>query len=81
MCLAVGGIDGGEEIIMTQKKIKPAESIKTTEKTQQPDTLTPQKPSELLKDGVFMMRGEGMSWEEFKKACIKSFKDKGLIKD
>ena len=42
---------------------------------------TPQKPSERLKDGVFMMRAEGQSWEEFKKACIKSFKDNELIKE
>ena len=33
------------------------------------------------KNGVFMMRGKGQSWEEFKKACIKSLISAGLIKE
>ena len=33
------------------------------------------------KNGVFMMRGKGQSWEEFKKACIESLISAGLIKE
>jgi len=28
---------------------------------------------------VFMMRAEGQSWEDFKKACIDSFRKKGML--
>lgn len=28
---------------------------------------------------VFMMRAEGQSWEDFKKACIDSFWKKGML--
>lgn len=33
------------------------------------------------KSGVFMMRAEGQSMEDFKAYCIKRFKEAGLIKD
>jgi hypothetical protein len=33
------------------------------------------------KNGVFLMRGEGQSWEEFVRICIQSLKDAGLIKE
>ena len=32
------------------------------------------------KKGVFLMRGKGQSWEEFKKVCIQRLIDAGLIK-
>ena len=33
------------------------------------------------KNGVFLMRAEGQSFEEFKEYCIKKFKEAGLIKE
>ena len=32
------------------------------------------------KNGVFLKRGKGQSWEEFVRICIQSLKDAGLIK-
>jgi len=33
------------------------------------------------KNGVFLMRAEGQSMEDFKAYCIKRFKEAGLIKE
>jgi hypothetical protein len=33
------------------------------------------------KKAVFIQRAEGMSFEEFKKACIKRFREAGLLQD
>ena len=33
------------------------------------------------KRGVFMMRAEGQSFEEFQKACVKVFRDVGMLKE
>ena len=33
------------------------------------------------KNGVFMMRAEGQTFEEFQKACIKKFRDAGMLKE
>lgn len=32
------------------------------------------------KSGVFMMRAKGQSWQEFEEACVRSLKEKGLLK-
>ena len=33
------------------------------------------------KSGVFMMRAEGQTLNEFKKACVKAFRDAGMLKE
>ena len=40
---------------------------------------TDQQP--VARNGVFLMRAEGQSFEEFKEFCIKRFKEAGLIKE
>ena len=40
---------------------------------------TDQQP--VRKNGVFLMRAEGQSLEDFKAYCIKRFKEAGLIKE
>jgi len=59
--------------------MKEKESQATDQKEQSTTSqqATASKPS---KNGVFMMRGEGQSWEEFVRICIQSLKDAGLIK-
>ena len=59
--------------------MKEQESQATKQKEQSTTTqqATASKP---LKNGVFMMRGKGQSWEEFVRICIQSLKDAGLIK-
>lgn len=43
---------------------------------------TGKKPeSNIPKHGVFLMRAEGQSKEDFKAYCIKRFKEAGLIKE
>lgn len=39
------------------------------------------EPATRPKTAVFIMRGEGQSFAEFKKVCIQRFKDAGLIKE
>lgn len=59
--------------------MKEKESQVTNQKEQ--STTTQQaRTSKPLKNGVFMMRGKGQSWEEFVRICIQSLKDAGLIK-
>ena len=60
--------------------MKEKESQATDQKEQSTTTqqATASKP---LKNGVFMMRGKGQSWEEFVRICIQSLKDAGLIKE
>jgi len=48
------------------------------DETKQP---APQPVSGPRKNGVFLMRAEGQSFEEFKEFCIKKFREAGLIKD
>jgi hypothetical protein len=59
---------------------KPAESTTSTNQTQQPDTSEQKAPSPISKQGVFMMRAEGQSWEDFKEAVIKRFREAGMLK-
>ncbi len=54
------------------------EENKSTGEILQPTKSEPQTPTS--KNGVFMMRGKGQSWEEFVRICIQSLKDAGLIK-
>ena len=49
-----------------------------TEKSDQPVESEQQAPAS--RNGVFLMRGKGQSWEEFKKVCIQRLIDAGLIK-
>ena len=51
-----------------------SESIEANTSEQKTQSTNSRKP-------VFLMRGEGQSWEEFKKFCIKRFREAGLIKD
>lgn len=44
------------------------------------DTSQPGTDSKTSKQGVFLKRGKGQSFDEYKKACIKSLRDAGLIK-
>ena len=41
----------------------------------------PETPSGNFENQVFIRKAEGMSFEEFKTACKKLFREKGLIKD
>jgi hypothetical protein len=41
--------------------------------------IHPVMPPKSPKQGVFIMRAEGQSWEDFKKACIESLRAKGLL--
>ncbi|PKN88730.1 MAG: hypothetical protein CVU51_03685 [Deltaproteobacteria bacterium HGW-Deltaproteobacteria-1] len=52
-----------------------------TDRKEQSTTSQQETASKPLKNGVFMMRGKGQSWEEFVKICIQSLKDAGLIKE
>ncbi len=49
-----------------------------TDGTKQPDQQPVSGPR---KNGVFLMRAEGQSFEDFKEYCIKKFREAGLIKD
>ena len=50
-----------------------------TDQNDQPAESEQQAPAS--RNGVFLMRGKGQSWEEFVKICIQSLKDAGLIKE
>jgi hypothetical protein len=41
----------------------------------------PETPSGKYENQVFIRKAEGMPFEEFKIACVKLFREKGLIKD
>ena len=60
---------------------KPAESTTSTDQTQQPTTPEQRTQAKPSGKAVFIMRGEGQSWEEFKEFCVKRFREAGLIKD
>ena len=49
-----------------------------TEKSDQPAESEQQRTAS--KNGVFLKRGKGQSFEEFKKVCIESLISSGLIK-
>ena len=49
-----------------------------TEQSDQPAESEQQMPA--AKNGVFIMRGKGQSFDEFKKVCIQRLIDAGLIK-
>ena len=46
----------------------------------QDDISQPGTASKTSKQGVFLKRGKGQSFDEYKKACVQSLKDAGLIK-
>lgn len=50
-----------------------------TDQNDQPAESEQQAPAS--RNGVFLMRGKGQSWEEFVRICIQSLKDAGLIKE
>jgi hypothetical protein len=63
---------------------KPAESTTSPDQTQQPDTAerrTVPLHSGNYENQVFIRKADGMSFEEFRTACKKLFREKGLIKD
>ena len=60
--------------------MKEQESQATKQK-EQSTTSQQVTGSPTSKNGVFMMRGKGQSWEEFVRICIQSLKDAGLIKE
>jgi hypothetical protein len=53
----------------------------TTDQSPRPDSLEPQPGSSPARNGVFLMRAKGQSLEEFKKVCIKLFRERGIIRD
>ncbi|MGA9111668.1 MAG: hypothetical protein WB290_15380 [Smithella sp.] len=76
-----------KEVITLDEKLRAkyeARGIKVSSGTQEEadslgiliHSVTPPKSP---KKEVFMMRAEGQSWEDFKKACIESLKAKGLL--
>jgi len=58
-------------------KKKDSQATEQNEQTTASEQVTASKPS---KNGVFMMRGKGQSFDEYKKACIASLISAGLIK-
>jgi len=52
----------------------------TMEQNEQSTTSQQGKEPSVSKNGVFLMRGEGQSWEEFKEIFIQRLIDAGLIK-
>jgi len=59
---------------------KPDNSTESTDQTQQPTTSEPRTQPTPSGNGVFLMRAEGQSFEEFKEFCVKRFREAGLIK-
>ena len=57
------------------------ESIISTDPPEQSPTSEQETEPEGPKNGVFIRRPKGMSFDEFKKFCIKKFREAGLIKD
>ena len=53
----------------------------TMDQNEQSTASQQRKESSTSKNGVFIMRGEGQSFEEFVEACVKRFIDAGLIKE
>jgi len=53
----------------------------TTDQNEQPTASEQQTPAETFPKPVFIMRGAGMPFDEFKKICIQRFIDAGLIKE
>jgi len=51
-----------------------------TEQNEQSTTSQQGKESPASKNGVFLKRGKGQSFDEFKKVCIQRLIDAGLIK-
>jgi len=49
-----------------------------TDQSDQPTEFDQQMP--VSRNGVFLKRGKGQSFDEFKKACIESLINAGLIK-
>jgi hypothetical protein len=60
---------------------KPAESATSTDQTQKPATAEQRTQPTPSSNGVFLMRAEGQSFEEFKEFCVKRFREAGLLKD
>jgi hypothetical protein len=56
------------------------DSSESKDQTTKPDSLEPTPELTPPEKAVFMKRAEGQSFEEFKKACIKRFREAGLIK-
>jgi hypothetical protein len=51
----------------------------TTDQSPKPDSSEPQPDVKPKQKGVFLMKAKGQSLEEFKKFCIKRFREAGLI--
>jgi hypothetical protein len=66
---------------MTESKQKSATGSipQTTDEEQTRNTSTEQKPSQPLKNGVFMMRAEGQSFDDYVEAVIEALRAKGLL--
>ena len=64
---------------MDQKEFDPTKSNASTDQTQQRTTSKLETPTTPPSKGVFIMRAEGQSWEEFKEAVIQKFRDAGMI--
>jgi hypothetical protein len=62
-----------ERIIMTDRP-------EMTDQTPKPSSSEPQPDLKPTTKGVFIRRAPGMPIEEFKKVCIKLFKERGLIR-
>jgi len=56
-------------------KKKESQAMKQNDQPAESEQQTPAP-----KNGVFLMRGKGQSWAEFKKVCIQRFIEAGLIK-
>jgi len=52
-----------------------------TKQNDQPAESEQQVPAETSPKPVFIMRGSGMPFDEFKKVCFQRFIDAGLIKE
>jgi hypothetical protein len=57
------------------------DKCETTDQSPSPDSPAPQPASSPAKNGVFLMKAKGQSLEEFKKFCIKRFREAGIIRD
>jgi hypothetical protein len=73
-------VQQNEEELFMIKESK-MESPISIDQTKTNDISEPKTLLQPSKKGVFLMRAEGQSFEEFKKACIDSFRKAGLLKD
>ena len=57
------------------------ETSEMTDQAPKSASLEPQPDRKPTQAGVFLMKAKGQSLEEFKKFCIKRFREAGLITD